>query len=576
MIAIGMVLALVTLRIGFLLDDYAFIAWLDGTIPRHVTPFNLYEFATGDRTAAYDMVRSGPWPWWTNLDLKVRFFRPLASAILTFDHALFGRAPLGYHLHSLVWYFLLLAGVGLLLRCVLSPRVFALAFLMFVLAGGHAEAVGWISARHMLVGAAPAVWGLVAHVYYRERGFSAGRFLAPVGMLLGLAGSEAAIGALFFWIAYELVGQGDGRTLRAKLPGAAAPLAIAGAYFIAYKIGGFGAAHNDAYFEPLSDPLRFIGAAMWRLPLLLGEMTGGTSSAFAVAFGAPPFVAAGVVALFAFAFVLRTVWPYVGKKERRALPWLGAGAVLATTVSLGGFPGGRLLLIAGIGGFAFVATVVLAIGEKLAETSLGSGARWGLRFARGFLVFAHLGLSPLMFLGGTDMLGRMGGSWDVDRGLDPILGDSEPIDGKPRHVFILAASDPAAGMYAGAVRAVRAPKTAVGWVILSMARGTHHVKRTGPRTLVITAEPGLLYGAFEVVFRSLSEPLKVGDQVELDDAIVKVLSTDGPHPTSFEFELRNTTLDDPSFVFLMWRDGKLEPVRLAAGEHIDVPWSAGP
>src|SRR5688572_8654624 len=80
--ALGMLFALISLRVGFVLDDFGFLAWLDGTMPRRITPFNLYEFATGDRVANFEMVRRGPWPWWADLEVKVRFFRPLSSALL--------------------------------------------------------------------------------------------------------------------------------------------------------------------------------------------------------------------------------------------------------------------------------------------------------------------------------------------------------------------------------------------------------------------------------------------------------------------------------------------------------------
>lgn len=575
-VAIGMVLALFSLRIGFALDDYAFLAWLDGVLPKQVTPFNLYEFATGHHAENFEMIRRGPWPWYTDLDLKIRFFRPLSSALLWLEHGAFGHAAIGYHVHSILWYALFLVGGGVLLRAVLSPRVFPLAFLLFAITNTHVDSVGWISARHMLVGGTPVVWALVAHVYYRERGFRPGRWLAIAGMIVGLAGSEAALGGLLYWIAYEALASTGKRGLRERWPGIAVPAAMAAVYFIGYKIAGYGAAHSDAYFEPLSDPLGFALAAAMRLPLLLGEAIGGSSAEFAVVTTMAPFTAAGVLSLIAFGALLRAVWPYVGEIDRRALPWLTAGAVLATLIGVGGYPGGRLLLLPGIAGYALVATVILHIGDKLREASLGSLARVTLRGARGYLVFYHCVLAPLMFVVSTDMYENMGKSEEIDRTLDPVLGTWEPIGGKPAHVVVLASSDPVSGIYVGAARAMRAPKTAAGWTMLSMAKATHHIERTGPRTLVISADPGLLHGSYEVVFRSANYPLHAGDRFDLDECSVKVLSMQGHYPTSFEVSFRAASIDDPSLALLIWRDKRLEPVRLAMGERIDVPWTPGP
>src|SRR5689334_14536875 len=137
-VAAGMLLAASSLRIGFFLYDYPFVAWLDGAMPKRVTPFNLYEFALGDHASNFEMIRGGPWPWWTDLDLNIRFFRPLSSALLWTDHALLGHATLGYHLHALVWYLALLLGAGSVFRATLSHAVYALAFLLYALAAGHA------------------------------------------------------------------------------------------------------------------------------------------------------------------------------------------------------------------------------------------------------------------------------------------------------------------------------------------------------------------------------------------------------------------------------------------------------
>ena len=585
-VAAGMLLALATLTVGFVLDDYGFILWLDGSPTRQVTPFDLYEFANADRVANYEMLRRGPWPWWADLDLKVRFFRPLSSALVWADYNVFGHAPLGYHVHAVVWYVLLLVVVGLVLRTALSPRIFALAFLLYAVSGSHAHAVGWISGRHILVAGVPALGGLAAHLHYRERGFRAGRWLRFAGILAGLLGGEVALGALLYWFAYEAVGAPDRatapgtpareRSWRERVPGAALPLGIAVAYFVAYRAAGYGAAHSDAYFEPSADPKRFAMAAAVRVPLLLGELVGGTSSELAMVTSVAPFVAAGILALLAFGALVRTIWPTLPDGDRHALRWLGTGAVLATIVTVGGYPGSRLLVLPKIGGSALVAAIILQIGQRLAEPALRGAARLALRAARAVLVFVHAAFAPIMFLATVGMLRQMGASGDIDRTLDPLLGSAEPPTGKPSKVVVLAASDPVAGIYVGGARAMRAPKTVSAWVTLSMARGTHRIERTGDRTLVMTVDPGMLYGSFEVVFRASDRPVHHGERVDLEDMTVTVREVKEGHPTSFQVDFRSLSLDDPSLKLLIWREAQLVPVHLAKGERIEVPWSPGP
>jgi hypothetical protein len=290
-----------------------------------------------------------------------------------------------------------------------------------------------------------------------------------------------------------------------------------------------------------------------------------------------PFIATGLVTIVAVGALLRAVWPTLAAGDRRALRWLGTGAVLATLVTVGGFPGPRLLLLPGIGGSAVIAAIILHAGKKLVATTAGRAERIGLRFGRGYLVLFHLVLSPLMMLAGIDLLAKMGAATaSIDATLDGELGSATSPAPRPRHVVLLAGSDPAAALYVGAARALRSPSSVASWVPLSLARATHHIERVGDRTLRIFAEPGFLHGSFELVFRSSDHPLHTGNRIDLDDVSVTVLSMDGRFPTAIEVVVRSTSIDDPSLLFLAWREGKLVPVHLSPGERIDVPWSAGP
>jgi len=110
-----------------------------------------------------------------------------------------------------------------------------------------------------------------------------------------------------------------------------------------------------------------------------------------------------------------------------------------------------------------------------------------------------------------------------------------------------------------------------------MAKGTHRVRRTDARTLVVSVEPGLLYGSFEGVFRGADRPLQAGDEVELDDARIKVLGARDGHPTAFEVTFRASSLEDPRLRLLAWIDGELRTFRVPeVGLTVDIPWSPGP
>lgn len=572
--SLGVLLSLVTLPNGFFADDYGFIAMLDGVSPRRVTPFDLYEFARGDPQRTFDLVRRGPFPWWTAPDLKVRFFRPLSSALFALDHALFGHTPLGYHVDAVIVWAALLLAAGALLRAALSLELAALAFALFALVGSHAEPVAWISSRHLVIAAAPSVAGLAAYVAYRERGFAPGRWLAVLGAGVGLLGGEDALAVLLYWSAYDLVGAAPGVPWAARARHALLPLGIAGAYLATYKASGFGSAHNGMYIDPLSDPVAFAGVLLQRIPVLLSELFAGAVSGLSTVLSPWPFVIAGLVASSIVALLLRAVWPAILDSDRRALKWLTLGALASLLVSAGGFPGSRLLLLPSIGGSAMIGAI-LRYGWARAK---GPAPMWLLRRAGvGLLFFIHVVAAPLTFILHTRQLGKMGDATaEVAVSLDEVLGRPVAEPKIAPDVFVLCASDPLAGLYGGAARQLRAPGSVSSWNSISMAHATHHLRRTGERTIVLRTEEPMLRGMFEWVFRSPADPLRSGDSVELDAAKVKVLRATAAGPDTLELQF-HASIGAPSLRLLAWRDGRLVPVdALDVGQEMTIAWSPGP
>jgi len=96
---LALVLSLPSLFADFFCDDEVLVLRLDGVAPApEPGPLNLYTFATGAGDQRARFVDHGPLPWWTYDGLRISFCRPLSSALLALDHAIWGRHPLGYHL----------------------------------------------------------------------------------------------------------------------------------------------------------------------------------------------------------------------------------------------------------------------------------------------------------------------------------------------------------------------------------------------------------------------------------------------------------------------------------------------
>ena len=89
-LGIGLALCLLTVQLGFMLDDYMHLANTEGILSV-ARPLGYFTFISSpDDVQAY--TARGPLPWWTLPELKLAFFRPLSSALISFDHSVFPRA----------------------------------------------------------------------------------------------------------------------------------------------------------------------------------------------------------------------------------------------------------------------------------------------------------------------------------------------------------------------------------------------------------------------------------------------------------------------------------------------------
>lgn len=115
-VALGLAVSLPALGVGFVLDDVLHRAVLEGLVSDYEFGwFNLYEFTSAQNGAAR-LRAQGSMPWFTDGELRLRFFRPLSSFLLVLDHRLFANNALPAHLHSLAWFAAIAATFAALMR----------------------------------------------------------------------------------------------------------------------------------------------------------------------------------------------------------------------------------------------------------------------------------------------------------------------------------------------------------------------------------------------------------------------------------------------------------------------------
>ena len=342
-IALSLIVAALSLGGGFVTDDDGFRAVVHSGAR---ASWDLFRFQSGDAAETAMAIRFGHLAWWAAPDLQIHFLRPLTSLLFVLDDRLFGDAAIAYHAHSLVWLALLLAGVASLYRRLLAPAAATLGVAAFGLAAAHTEAYAWISARHVVVGGAGAAWALAIYARGGRQ-----RWLGLAALAIGMAGSEAALGAVPIWCALACARE---PTWRRRLVECAPAIALGIAYLVAYTALGGGTRASGGYHDPISDPLGFCALAIVRVPILLGDAALAIPAELAFVTSHVALAIAGVVAVVVVAIAWRVAKP----SEGALLGWLALGGVLAVLPGVAGYPAGRVLLVPDLAFSAILGAII--------------------------------------------------------------------------------------------------------------------------------------------------------------------------------------------------------------------------
>ncbi|MFT3771120.1 MAG: hypothetical protein QM820_37365 [Minicystis sp.] len=336
----ALVVHLPALRAQYLLDDYLHASMIDGTFPAKRGPLDLYDFVNeADRPV---LTERGMLPWWSHPRLKVRFFRPLPSALRWADHHLFGRGPLLLHLHSLLWWVAAVAAARALFRRFLPPRPAMIATAVFALAPCHALPLAWLANREALISLSLGLFAFGAYVRWREELRARDALIAAALFALSMSGGEYAMCLGGYVLAYEIVVRGDG--LFRRISGLLPFVAPAVVYLAVRAKLGYGTEGSGFYSDPFREPGAFLRAAPRRLVTLLAQAwlsLDGDTLPSSTPWWFLVILAAGCVALFAAP--LRRAFADLDEPTRRAAKWMLLGSFLALVPVLAVVASPRLL-----------------------------------------------------------------------------------------------------------------------------------------------------------------------------------------------------------------------------------------
>jgi hypothetical protein len=486
-------------------------------------------------------------PWWTTENWKIAFWRPLCSLTHWADWRIFGDRAWLMHLHSILWYGLLVYVLVLLYkRLLMPPWVAGLAGLLFLLDAAHALPVGWIATRNAALSSVFIVLVLYFHDRWRRDAWQPGMPAALAALALGLLGSEATVASGAYLAAYALFLD---RAPWPKRIGSLLPyLLVVVVWRVVYDALGYGVNGTLLYVDPLHQPLEFARDILRHLPVLLFTQFAASDPSiwsFLPPLGIWIYLSVASVFLCAVAYVL---WPLL-RGDRVARFW-ALGMVLSALPVCTTIPQGRELMNPSIGAMALVAQF-LAFRASPQPENEPRGYRMLAGSFAGLWVFLHLIVSAISL-----PVNSYTATTSAEQ-LAARLNATAPSDTAIRNQTLITVSVPADLLAATLpiMRAVANEPAPLYGRVLSAAVRHLEMTRTDERTLRLRMDDGFMTRPWCQVFRNpVTHPMKKGDTIRLTGLTVEVaeVTNDGrPVDALFRFDV---PLEDPSLRWIVFKD----------------------
>lgn len=538
-------------------------AQLEGLKPR---PWNIFVFADGDPASNRALIDAGVFPWWTDPQAKLSFFRPLAVFFARIDGWLWADHPVMMHLHSLLWFGLAIYALSQCYRRWIGdsivhcgPAIAGLALWIFALDDARGPTVGWLANRNALIALALGASTLWLHARSLQSDAKGGDKAVALALWgLALLAGESALGYLGYLLAHAIWLQKGTKISRALT--FSPYLALALAYVTLRNALGYGSFSSDFYLNPLTNLEGFVSQAWQRIPILLASSLAGIWSDIPAGIGtAYPGAMLYLIpaCLFAVGLVIYFGWP--AWRNEPVAKVFAVGTLASTILCAGTFPADRILCPVSLGSSGLLA---LSIWRGLQSAQ----GLWGRKGAAWALILVHVVISPA-FLPARSL--------SMEYATRPVMRVHQSLpadDALEDHTLILInpPSDPQASyfMIYRVAKGLARPKH-FRWLFAGATPLA--ITRLDARTLRIVPTEGFLPGMSERMLRSVDRPFAVGDEIELQGLriTIEALTDDGrPAKARYHFD---RPLEDPHFLWARW-DGKgfvpYQPPRVGAPDHL--------
>jgi hypothetical protein len=164
--------------------------------------YNIYDYIDPHVKRIYPQAL----PWWTSLDMKLLFLRPLPSITLKWEVDFWGKNPAPLHLTNVVLFGMAAVFLFLLGRQLFrSDEVGLLSALIFATHLCNSFVVPWVAERASVLSMFFGVGGLALHVGFRRSGRRRWEFLAWLCFILSFLSRESGAICLITYFLYDLL-----------------------------------------------------------------------------------------------------------------------------------------------------------------------------------------------------------------------------------------------------------------------------------------------------------------------------------------------------------------------------------
>lgn len=320
-------------------------------------------------------------PWWTDSQLEVEFWRPIAAITHWLDYRWWPDSPLLMHWHSAAWYALLLCALLYLLRQLgLSSVVSGVAVTLYALDASHLVAIGWLANRNIILASCFAFLSLAFYHRSTLQHHTKSLFGAVLFLAASLLSAEGGLAVTGFMMSHALFL--DERSVPRRVLWLGVMGAVVVSWRFLYGKLGFAVHHSGAYFDPVADPTAFIENALIQIPILIMDQLTGIES-LQLLMAPHTLVYQAIISAIFVLIVSLLFWPLLHRYALARFFFFGAFlAMIPAGTTL--FTGGRLLFISGAG--LLIVQAMFLVGVYQREPWLPRAILNGLPYWMGAIV----------------------------------------------------------------------------------------------------------------------------------------------------------------------------------------------